>query len=132
MMAERRGTSSLSEAGGAQALVPTVVPRPLEGLPMSEDTTANRAASLHSTAIDLSEVAAGLADVSTDDGIGKLARILDRIAEEARRIVTQRNRVALSGRASATRSADGRARRRRTSGPRPAAGSRPSARSGIC
>jgi len=57
---------------------------------MSEDTTANRAASLHSTAIDLSEVAAGLADVSTDDGIGKLARILDRIAEEARRIVTQR------------------------------------------
>lgn len=50
---------------------------------MGEDTRANLAASLHSTAIDLSEVAAGLADVSTDDGIGKLARILDRIAEEA-------------------------------------------------
>jgi hypothetical protein len=54
-----------------------------EELPMSGDTRANLAASLHSTAIDLSEVAAGLADASTDEGIGKLARILDRIAEEA-------------------------------------------------
>lgn len=50
---------------------------------MSDNARANLAASLHSTAIDLSEVAAGLADVSTDDGIGRLARILDRIAEEA-------------------------------------------------
>lgn len=50
---------------------------------MSDDTRANLATSLHSTAIDLSEVAAGLADLSTDDEIRQQARILDRIAEEA-------------------------------------------------
>jgi hypothetical protein len=50
---------------------------------MSDQTRANLAASLHSTAIDLSEVAAGLADLSADDEIGNQASILDRIAEEA-------------------------------------------------
>lgn len=50
---------------------------------MSDSTTANLAASLRSTAIDLSEVAAGLAGLSTDDEIGQQARILDRVAEEA-------------------------------------------------
>lgn len=50
---------------------------------MGEDTRANLAASLHSTAVDLSEVAAGLADLGTDDEIGQRARILERIAEEA-------------------------------------------------
>ena len=50
---------------------------------MSDDTRANLTASLNSTAIDLSEVATGLADLSTDDEIREQARILDRIAEEA-------------------------------------------------
>lgn len=49
---------------------------------MSDGTRANLAASLHSTAIDLSEVASGLAGLA-DDEIGQQARILDRIAEEA-------------------------------------------------
>lgn len=50
---------------------------------MSDGTTANLAASLHSTAIDLSEVVVGLAGPITANEIGKQARILDRIAEEA-------------------------------------------------
>ena len=51
---------------------------------MSDDTSrGNLAASLHSTATDLSEVEAGLADLSTDDEIERVAKILDRIAEDA-------------------------------------------------
>jgi hypothetical protein len=43
----------------------------------------NLAASLRRAAIDLSEVEAGLADLSTDDEIERVAKILDRIAEDA-------------------------------------------------
>jgi len=50
---------------------------------MTDHARGNLAASLHSTATDLSEVVAGLADLSTDDEIRQQARILDRIAEEA-------------------------------------------------
>ena len=49
---------------------------------MSDGTRADLAASLHSTAMDLSEVAGGLAGLA-DDEIEQQARILDRIAEEA-------------------------------------------------
>lgn len=50
---------------------------------MCEDTRGNLAASLHSTAVDLSEVAGGLAGLNTDDEIERQARILERIAEDA-------------------------------------------------
>lgn len=50
---------------------------------MSDETRANLAESLHSTASDLSEVAGGLAGLSADDEIEKQARLLDRIAEDA-------------------------------------------------
>ncbi len=43
----------------------------------------NLAASLRRAATDLSEVEAGLADLSTDGEIERVARILDRIAEDA-------------------------------------------------
>jgi hypothetical protein len=43
----------------------------------------NLAASLRRAAIDLSQVEAGLADLSTDDEIERVARLLDRIAEDA-------------------------------------------------
>jgi len=43
----------------------------------------NLAASLRRAAVDLSEVEAGLADLSTDDEIERVAKILDRIAEDA-------------------------------------------------
>lgn len=50
---------------------------------MGDDTRANLAASLHSTAIDLSELALGLAAVSTNDETERQAKILDRVAEDA-------------------------------------------------
>jgi hypothetical protein len=50
---------------------------------MSDDTRANLAASLHCTAVDLSEVAASLPELSAYDEMEKQARILDRIAEDA-------------------------------------------------
>ena len=51
---------------------------------MGDDTSrGNLAASLRRAAIDLSEVEAGLADLSTDDEIERVAKILDRIAEDA-------------------------------------------------
>jgi hypothetical protein len=51
---------------------------------MTEGTSANLAASLHSTASDLSKVANGLAGLSSDDEIERHATILDHIAEDAR------------------------------------------------
>jgi hypothetical protein len=51
---------------------------------MRDDTgRGNLAASLRRAAIDLSEVEAGLADLSTDDEIERVAKILDGIAEDA-------------------------------------------------
>jgi hypothetical protein len=51
---------------------------------MSDDTrSGNLAASLRRAAVDLSEVEAGLADLSTDDKVERVANILDRIAEDA-------------------------------------------------
>jgi len=51
---------------------------------MGDDTSrGNLAASLRRAAIDLPEVEAGLAELSTDDEIERVARILDRIAEDA-------------------------------------------------
>jgi hypothetical protein len=50
---------------------------------MDGEVTVNLTASLHSTATDLSEVADGLAGVSTDDEIEQQAKILDHIAEDA-------------------------------------------------
>lgn len=50
---------------------------------METQIRVNLAASLHGTATDLSEVANGLAHLSTDDEIEQQARILDRIAEDA-------------------------------------------------
>jgi hypothetical protein len=46
-------------------------------------STGNLAASLRRAAMDLSEVQAGLADLSTDDDIERVAKVLDRIAEDA-------------------------------------------------
>jgi hypothetical protein len=43
----------------------------------------NLAASLRRAAMDLSKVQAGLTDLSTDDEIERVAKILDRIAEDA-------------------------------------------------
>ncbi len=51
---------------------------------MCDDTSrSNLAASLRRVAIDLSEVEAGIADLNTDDEIERVAKILDRIAEDA-------------------------------------------------
>jgi hypothetical protein len=50
---------------------------------MGDQARLNLAASLHSTASDLSEVASGLLRPSTDDEIEQRAKILDRIAEDA-------------------------------------------------
>jgi hypothetical protein len=51
---------------------------------MSDDTrSGNLAASLRRAAIDLSEVEAGLADLTTDDEVERVANILDRVAEDA-------------------------------------------------
>jgi hypothetical protein len=51
---------------------------------MGDDTrSGNLAASLRRAALDLSEVEAGLADLSTDDEIERVAKILDHIAEDA-------------------------------------------------
>jgi hypothetical protein len=67
---------------------------------MEAEIRANLAASLHSTATDLSEVASGLAGFGTDDEIELQARILDRIAEDAsegatilRALIARRERV---------------------------------------
>jgi hypothetical protein len=48
-----------------------------------DNSRGNLAASLRRAAIDLSEVEAGLAGLSTDDEIERVAKILDRIAEDA-------------------------------------------------
>ena len=48
-----------------------------------ETSKGNLAVSLRRAAIDLSEVEAGLADLSTDNDIERVAKILDRIAEDA-------------------------------------------------
>jgi hypothetical protein len=50
---------------------------------MDDEIRVNLAASVHGTALDLSEVADSLAGLSTNDEIEQQARILDRIAEEA-------------------------------------------------
>jgi hypothetical protein len=50
---------------------------------MDDEIRFNLAASVRSTALDLSEVADSLAGLSTNDEIELQARILDRIAEEA-------------------------------------------------
>ncbi|HUY52502.1 MAG TPA: hypothetical protein VMV92_43510 [Streptosporangiaceae bacterium] len=50
---------------------------------MEDEIRVNLAASLHSTAGDLAEVANGLAGLSTDDEIEQQAKTLDRIAEDA-------------------------------------------------
>jgi hypothetical protein len=51
---------------------------------MADEIRGNLIASLHSTATDLSEVAISLAGLSADDEIEQQAKILDRIAEDAR------------------------------------------------
>lgn len=51
---------------------------------MKDEIRANLAASLRSNATDLSEIANGLAGLSTDDEIEQQAKILDHIAEDAR------------------------------------------------
>jgi hypothetical protein len=51
---------------------------------MCDDTSkSNLAASLRRAAMDLSEVEAGIADLNTDGEIERVAKILDRIAEDA-------------------------------------------------
>jgi hypothetical protein len=50
---------------------------------MDDEIAVNLTASLHVTVTDLSGVANGLAGVSTDDEIEQLAKVLDRIAEDA-------------------------------------------------
>lgn len=55
---------------------------------MKDEIRVNLAASLRSTTTDLSEVAHGLADLSTDDEIEQQAKILDRIAEDANEAAT--------------------------------------------
>jgi len=67
---------------------------------MENESRFNLAASLHSDAMDLSEVADGLTGLSTDDEIEQQAKILDRIAENAnegaaivRALIVRRERV---------------------------------------
>ncbi len=50
---------------------------------MTEDMSANLAASLRNTAADLSKVAKGLASLTTDDQIEQHAATLGHIAEDA-------------------------------------------------
>jgi hypothetical protein len=50
---------------------------------MDDEIAENLTASLHVTVTNLSGVANGLAGVSTDDEIEQLAKVLDRIAEDA-------------------------------------------------
>lgn len=50
---------------------------------MTEGTSANLAASLRSTAADLSKVANGLVSLTTDDQIEQHAATLDHIAKDA-------------------------------------------------
>ena len=75
------------------------------------DTRVNLATSLHSTTVNLSEVAAALPALGTDEDIERLAKILEHIAEEAsdgatilRVLITRHERERVAGlRASAPR-----------------------------